>query len=65
MLERISNLKKLRMHLQLSSERFDDDAAKDVSGAAALEQLRIAAECRNLDREIDKLTNRLWKSLHH
>jgi hypothetical protein len=64
MLERISNLKKIRAHLKLSSAMFDH-AAKGTSGEAALVQLRIAAECRNLDQEIDKLTKLLWKSTLH
>jgi hypothetical protein len=65
MLQRISDLRKLKIHLQSLSAKFDDGAANDVSGEAALEQLRIAAECRNLDQEITKLSNRLWMSMHH
>jgi hypothetical protein len=64
MLERISDLKKIRARLQSSSAIFNH-AAKGTTGEAALVQLRIAAECRNLDQEIDKLTKLLWKSILH
>lgn len=60
-LHRIDHLTKLRAFLQASSAMLDGEAAKDVDGAAALEQSRLAAECRNLDREIASLATRIWK----
>jgi hypothetical protein len=61
MLHRIEYLTKLRAFLQASSAKLDVEASKSVGCAAALEQSRLAAECRNLDREIASLATRIWK----
>lgn len=61
MLHRIDHLTKLRAFLQASSAKLDAAAAIEVGCAAALEQSRLAADCRNLDREIASLAARIWK----
>jgi hypothetical protein len=56
MLLRIEHLTKLRAFLQATSAKLDGEAATVMDGATALERSRLAAECRNLDREIELLT---------
>jgi hypothetical protein len=53
--DRITHLTKLRAFLRASSAKLDEEAKEGLVGAAALEQARFAAECRNLDREIAEL----------
>ena len=61
MLSRMKLLTRLRAVLQASSTTLDDEAAKDGDEAAALKKARLAAQCRNLDREIAALAVRTWK----
>lgn len=61
MLHRIDHLTKLRASLQASSLKLDPEAAINPGGAAALEQLRLAKECRKLDREIARLAESIWR----
>lgn len=60
---RIELLTRLRAVLQVSSAKLDEEAAKNGDDAAALRKARLAAQCRNLDREIAALAVRIWKPL--
>ena len=60
-MNRIESLTKLRAVLQHLSAQLDAESEKSGGCAAALERSRLAAECRNLDREIASLATRIWK----
>lgn len=42
----------IRRSIQATTETLETEAAKNPDRVAALEQLRLAAFCRNIDREI-------------
>jgi hypothetical protein len=61
MLSKLDRLTKIRFALQSASAKLNDDAIANPEGKAALEQLRIAVECAELDTQIGILSDKIWK----
>jgi hypothetical protein len=65
MLTKLAALTKLRLSLQMKAAALNEDAAANPDAAAALEQLRLSAECRDLDGQIGTLASKIWKKRRH
>jgi hypothetical protein len=62
MLQRLGELHKLRFTLQQSAEMLNSEAECEENSDTALRYLRLAVECKELDREIESVTAEILKN---
>ena len=59
MLDRLATLSKIRERLRASSEALAAKVDENPGDPHALQSLRLAADCANLERDVDLLTKLL------
>lgn len=61
MLQRLSELTKLRQTLQIAAGALDVLAMANPAGTAAIDRLKLTDRCSVLDIEITILADKIWK----
>ena len=62
MLVRLAELRTLRLILQVGAEELTAEAERHPEAPVALAHLRVAAKIKELDRQIEVLSNKLRKA---
>jgi hypothetical protein len=62
MFQKLGELHKLRHTLQQSADMLNGEAESEENSETALLYLRLAVECKELDREIEGVTAGILKS---